>query len=154
MSVNIDLPAGVETIQRFLPHRFPFLLVDRVLELEAGRRILAYKNVTINEAHFQGHFPTRAVMPGVLVIEAMAQAGGILTQVTSNTEVHDVSDRLSYLVKIDNARFSKMVVPGDRLDLEVQVKRIIRNMTLFQGTATVDGQMVACADILCAEVPH
>lgn len=154
MSVNIDLPAGVETIQRFLPHRFPFLLVDRVLELEAGRRILAYKNVTINEAHFQGHFPTRAVMPGVLVIEAIAQAGGILTQVTSNTEVHDVSDRLSYLVKIDNARFSKMVVPGDRLDLEVQVKRIIRNMTLFQGTATVDGQMVACADILCAEVPH
>jgi 3-hydroxyacyl-[acyl-carrier-protein] dehydratase len=154
MSVNIDLPAGVETIQRFLPHRFPFLLVDRVLELEPGRRILAYKNVSINEAHFQGHFPTRAVMPGVLVIEAMAQAGGILTQVTSNTEVHNVSDRLSYLVKIDNARFSKMVVPGDRLDLEVQVKRIIRNMTLFQGSATVDGQMVACADILCAEVPH
>lgn len=154
MSVNIDLPAGVETIQRFLPHRFPFLLVDRVLELEAGKRILAFKNVTINEAHFQGHFPTRAVMPGVLVIEAMAQAGGILTQVTSNTEVHDVSDRLSYLVKIDNARFSKMVVPGDRLDLEVQVKRVIRNMTLFQGLATVDGQMVACADILCAEVPH
>jgi 3-hydroxyacyl-[acyl-carrier-protein] dehydratase len=154
MSVNIDLPAGVDTIQRFLPHRFPFLLVDRVLELEPGRRILAYKNVSINEAHFQGHFPTRAVMPGVLVIEAMAQAGGILTQVTSNTEVHNVSDRLSYLVKIDNARFSKMVVPGDRLDLEVQVKRIIRNMTLFQGSATVDGQMVACADILCAEVPH
>lgn len=154
MSVNIDLPAGVDTIQRFLPHRFPFLLVDRVLELEPGKRILAYKNVSINEAHFQGHFPTRAVMPGVLVIEAMAQAGGILTQVTSNTEVHDVSDRLSYLVKIDNARFSKMVVPGDRLDLDVQVKRIIRNMTLFQGSATVDGQMVACADILCAEVPH
>lgn len=154
MSVHIDLPAGVETIQRFLPHRFPFLLVDRVLELEPGKRILAYKNVSINEAYFQGHFPTRAVMPGVLVVEAMAQAGGILTQVTSNTEVHQVSDRLSYLVKIDNARFSRMVVPGDRLDLEVQVKRMIRNMTLFAGSATVDGELVACADILCAEVPH
>lgn len=154
MTVSIELPAGVDTIQRFLPHRYPFLLVDRVLELEPGKRILAYKNVTINEGFFQGHFPTRAVMPGVLVLEALAQAGGILTQVTSNTEVHQVNDRLSYLVKIDNARFSRMVVPGDRLDLEVQVKRMIRNMTQFSGSASVAGEQVACAEILCAEVPH
>ena len=154
MPTDFPLPADVGQIQRFIPHRYPFLLVDRVLELEPGKRVVAYKNVTANEAFFQGHFPGRPVMPGVLVIEALAQAGGVLTQVTNNIEVASITDRLSYLVKVDGAKFSKMVVPGDRLDLEVEVKRVIRNMTQFSGVARVDGKQVACADILCAEVEH
>ena len=154
MSTSFPLPADVSEIQRFIPHRYPFLLVDRVLELGPGKRVLAYKNVTINEHFFQGHFPTRPVMPGVLVLEALAQAGGILTQVTSGTKVEEVDDRLSYLVKIDNARFARMVVPGDRLELEVTIKRTIRNMTQFCGVARVDGDQVASADILSAEDAH
>lgn len=145
----IRLPIDVIEIQRMLPHRYPFLLVDRVIEFEPHKRVLAYKNVSANEAFFQGHFPGRPVMPGVLVVEALAQAGGVLTQLS-----HDGSaeGRLSYLVKVDNARFSRMVVPGDRLDLEVTIKREIRNMTQYCGVARVDGEQVASADILCAEV--
>jgi 3-hydroxyacyl-[acyl-carrier-protein] dehydratase len=105
--------------------------------------------VTCNEQFFQGHFPDKPVMPGVLVIEALAQAGGILTQLTNR---HGIDGRLFYLVKIDNAKFSKMVVPGDRLDLDVTLKRNIRNMALYTGIARVDGEQVACAEILCAEV--
>lgn len=145
----VTLPIGIAEIQRMLPHRYPFLLVDRVVAFEADKRVLAYKNVSANEAFFQGHFPGRPVMPGVLVVEALAQAGGLLTQLSSGGSAEG---RLSYLVKVDNARFSRMVVPGDRLDLEVTIKREIRNMTQFCGLATVDGQKVACADILCAEV--
>lgn len=149
MSAPVTLPIDITTIQQMLPHRYPFLLIDRVTELEAGKRVLGYKNVSANEAFFQGHFPGRPVMPGVLVIEALAQAGGVLSQLTHGG---DVAGRLSYLVKIDNAKFSRMVVPGDRLDLEVTIKREIRNMTQYGGIASVDGQQVACADILCAEV--
>lgn len=149
MTLPFTLPMDVTEIQKVLPHRYPFLLVDRVLGLEPHKRILAYKNVTINEAFFQGHFPKKPVMPGVLVLEALAQAGGILTEVS-----HDASNegRLCYLVKIDDARFSRMVVPGDRLQLEVTVKRVIRNMTLYAGLASVDGEQVASANILCADV--
>ncbi len=145
----VQLPIGVNAIRTMLPHRYPFLLVDRVVEFEAQKRVLAYKNVTANEAYFQGHFPDRPVMPGVLVVEALAQAGGLLTQLSQGGTAEG---RLSYLVKIDNARFSRMVEPGDRLDLEVTIKREIRNMTLYCGLASVDGEQVACADILCAEV--
>ena len=106
--------------------------------------------MTANEAYFQGHFPDRPVMPGVLVIEAMAQAGGVLTQLSRGGA--SPGNRLSYLVKVDNARFANMVVPGDRLDIEVTIKRLIRNMTLYSGVASVDGGQVASADILCAEV--
>lgn len=149
MSDPVSLPIDVTEIQRLLPHRYPFLLLDRVVEYEAHTRILAYKNVSINEGFFQGHFPRQPVMPGVLVIEALAQAGGVLTQLSHGG---NADAGLYYLVKIDNARFSRMVVPGDRLELEVVVKREIRNMTLYLGTARVDGQQVACAEILCAEV--
>ena len=149
MSPDVKLPLGVADIHRMLPHRYPFLLVDRVVEFEAHKRVLAYKNVSANEAFFQGHFPGRPVMPGVLVIEAMAQAGGLLAQMSHGGAVEG---RPSYLVKVDNAKFSRMVVPGDRLDLDVTLKREIRNMTLFAGIARVDGQQVACADILCAVV--
>ncbi len=148
---KLAFPISVEGIRRMLPHRYPFLLLDRVVEYdEDAKRVLAYKNVTANEAYFQGHFPDRPVMPGVLVIEAMAQAGGVLTQLSRGGATP--GGRLSYLVKVDNARFANMVVPGDRLDIEVTIKRLIRNMTLYCGVASVDGSQVASADILCAEV--
>ena len=142
------LPICISEIQRLLPHRYPFLLVDRVVELEPNKRVLAYKNVTANEPFFQGHFPGRPVMPGVLVVEAMAQAGGLLTQLSKSTD--DDPEQAFYLVKVDNAKFSRMVVPGDRLELEVVLKRQIRNMAQYIGTARVDGEQVACAEILCA----
>lgn len=144
----VTLPVCINDIQRLLPHRYPFLLVDRVVELEPNKRILAYKNVTANEPFFQGHFPGRPVMPGVLVVEAMAQVGGLLTQLSKSTD--DDPEQAFYLVKVDNAKFSRMVVPGDRLELEVVLKRQIRNMAQYIGTARVDGEQVACAEILCA----
>jgi 3-hydroxyacyl-[acyl-carrier-protein] dehydratase len=147
----VSMPVDVNTIQALLPHRYPFLLVDRVLELEPNVRILAVKNVSINEPFFQGHFPGHPVMPGVLVLEALAQAGGLLTQLSAGSGSADKQEKLFYLVKIDNARFSRMVVPGDRLELEVKLKRMIRNMAMYECSARVDGKEVACADILCAE---
>ena len=149
MGPTVQLPLDIAAIQALLPHRYPFLLVDRVVEFEAHKRLLAYKNVSNNEPFFTGHFPVHPVMPGVLVVEALAQAGGLLTQLSSPT---GSERKLFYLVKIDNARFSRMVVPGDRLDLEVTLKRVIRNMAMYSGIARVDGEEVACADILCAEV--
>ncbi len=146
----IKLPVDVSCILHLLPHRYPFLLVDRVTELEPHQRIRAIKNVTFNEPFFQGHFPGRPVMPGVLVIEAMAQAGGLLTQLSADKGSHK-EGQLFYLVKVDNARFSRMVVPGDQLDIEVRVKRLIRNMALYECEARVDGKVVASAEILCAE---
>ena len=147
--MDVQLPLDVVRIQQLLPHRYPFLLVDRVTEFEANKRVVGIKNVTINEPFFQGHFPGHPVMPGVLVIEALAQTGGILTQLSHQSAA---TDKLFYLVKIDNAKFSRMVVPGDRLELNVELKRTIRNMALYQGVARVDGEQVACAEILCAEV--
>ncbi len=146
----LQLPIDAVGIQKLLPHRYPFLLVDRVTEFEADKRIVAYKNVSVNEQFFQGHFPGHPVMPGVLVIEAMAQAGGLLGYL-SRGGLPD-KDTISYLVKVDDAKFSRMVVPGDRLELDVSIKRVIRNMTLFTGIARVDGEQAACAEILCAEV--
>ncbi len=141
------LPATIDDIQRLLPHRYPFLLVDRLVALEPNRRVLAYKNVSINEPFFQGHFPGNPVMPGVLVVEALAQAGGLLTQLSRQNADEE---QLFYLVKVDNAKFSRMVVPGDRLELDVELKRQIRNMAQYVGIARVDGEQVACAEILCA----
>ena len=154
MSSPVKLPLDVKAIQALLPHRYPFLLVDRVVEFEANKRVLAYKNVSNNEPFFNGHFPGYPVMPGVLVIEALAQAGGLLTQLSKQegADGEPEGDKLYYLVKVDNARFSRMVVPGDKLELEVQLKRVIRNMAMFSGIARVDGEQVACAEILCAEV--
>ena len=149
MSQTVQMPLDVEGIRALLPHRYPFLLVDRVIELEPGKRIRAWKNVSINEPYFNGHFPAHAVMPGVLVIEALAQAGGLLSHLSRGGALEG---KLSYLVKVDAAKFSQMVVPGDRLELEVVIKREIRNMVQYVGTATVDGKQVACAEILCAEV--
>lgn len=148
---TVALPVDVNRIQALLPHRYPFLLVDRVLELEPNKRILASKCVSINEPFFQGHFPGHPVMPGVLVLEALAQAGGLLTQLSAEAQAVAKQEKLFYLVKIDNARFSSMVVPGDVLLLEVKLKRMIRNMAMYECSASVDGKQVASADILCAE---
>lgn len=148
MSEPVKLPIDVTSIQKLLPHRYPFLLVDRVVAYEAHKSIVALKNVSINEPFFQGHFQGHPVMPGVLVIEALAQAGGVLTQLSRGTVA---DNKLFYLVKIDNARFSRMVVPGDVLELHVQIKRIIRTMTFYTCVARVGGEEVASADVLCAE---
>ena len=137
----------ISQILELLPHRYPMLLVDRVVEQVNGKYIKAYKNVTINEPFFQGHFPGKPIMPGVLIIEALAQAGGVMTQLSLG---RDAGSQLFYMVKVENARFSKQVVPGDVLILDVRMKRLIRNMGWYSGEAKVNGEVVACADILCA----
>ena len=149
MNDTVQLPVDVNTIRGLIPHRYPFLLVDRIIDLDIeARRIVGVKNVTVNEPFFQGHFPGQPIMPGVLIIEALAQAGGLLTQLSHDGQT---AGRMFYMVKVDNARFKRMVVPGDRLDLEVRLKRLIRNMALYEGVASVDGAEVASAEVLCAE---
>ena len=148
MNDSLQLPIDVCQIQELLPHRYPFLLVDRVLELDIeAKRILAQKNVSINEPFFQGHFPGRPIMPGVLIIEALAQAGGVMTQLTLG---RDAQSKLFYMVKVENARFNKQVVPGDVLMLDVQMRRLIRNMGWYYGEAKVNGEVVASAEVMCA----
>jgi 3-hydroxyacyl-[acyl-carrier-protein] dehydratase len=138
----------IEAILRQLPHRYPFLLVDRVLECVPGQYVLALKNVTFNEPFFPGHFPHRPVMPGVLIIEAMAQAAGILAFKTVNI-VPDVNTRF-YFVAIDKARFRKPVEPGDQLLLRVTLKRSFKGIWKFDGVAEVDGKEVASAEMMVA----
>jgi 3-hydroxyacyl-[acyl-carrier-protein] dehydratase len=138
----------IEAIMRQLPHRYPFLLVDRVLECEAGKHVVALKNVTYNEPFFPGHFPHRPVMPGVLIIEALAQAAGILAFKTVNV-VPDLDTRF-YFVAIDNARFRKPVEPGDQLILKVTLKRAFKGIWKFHGVAEVDGKEVASAELMVA----
>jgi len=148
MNDTLQLPIDVLQIQDLIPHRYPFLLVDRVLALDVeAKRIVAQKNVSINEPFFQGHFPGRPIMPGVLIIEALAQAGGVMTQLSLG---RDAQSKLFYMVKVENARFNKQVVPGDVLILEVQMKRLIRNMGWYYGEAKVDGEVVASAEVMCA----
>jgi 3-hydroxyacyl-[acyl-carrier-protein] dehydratase len=141
---------NVQAIMKMMPHRYPFQLVDRVLswETEPLKKLTAIKNVTINEPFFSGHFPENPVMPGVLILEALAQASGILAYV-SNT-AGDAKGGLYYLVKIDKARFSKTVGPGDQLLLSIIQKRVMRGMGLYECEALVDGKQVARAEILCA----
>ncbi len=138
----------IEAIMRQLPHRYPFLLVDRVLELEAGKHIRALKNVTFNEPFFPGHFPHRPVMPGVMIIEALAQAAGILAFKTVGV-VPDTETRF-YFVAIDNARFRRPVEPGDQVVLKVTLKRAFKGIWKFDGVAEVDGVEAASAEIMVA----
>jgi len=145
----MTLPIDVEQIQELLPHRYPFLLVDRVVEIVPDVSVAALKNVTINEPFFQGHFPGHPVMPGVLIVEAMAQAAGLLTQLSRRMK-GDKGSPLFYLVKVDNARFSAPVVPGDQLRLEVSQKRLVRGMGLFVARSLVDGKEVASCELMCA----
>jgi len=145
----VALPVDAERISAILPHRYPILLVDRVIELEPEKRIVALKNVTSNEPFFQGHFPGHPVMPGVLIVEALAQASGLLIGLSATAQQN--RDRLFYLAKVDNARFNRPVVPGDQLRLEVQMKRLIRGMGIFTARAVVDGTEVASCELMCAE---
>ncbi len=143
------LPVDVRRIFEMLPHRYPFLLVDRVIAFEPGKRLTAIKNVTLNEPFFQGHFPGNPVMPGVLILEALAQASGVLVQMSAPHSPEQ--NPLYYLVKIDKARFNKIVRPGDQLHLEVVQKRMMLRMGQFVCQAKVDGEVVASAEVLCAE---
>lgn len=139
----------MDTIQimEALPHRYPFLLIDRVIDLDPGKSITAIKNVSANEPFFQGHFPGRPVMPGVLIIEAMAQAGGVLSHVT----LGDVTPKpLFFLAGVNNARFRRTVLPGDRLVLQVDVEKQKRGIWFYKCTAMVEGQLAVAADITCA----
>jgi len=143
---------NIYQIFKFLPQRYPVLMIDRVKEIEPGRRIVALKNVSANEPHFQGHFPGRPIMPGVLILEAMAQAAGIL--VFSAEGMAEKRDRLLYYyVGIDNARFKKPVVPGDLLELDVTIERTLRGIGKFTCLARVAGTLVAEATILCSIRP-
>ncbi|MEO6968697.1 MAG: 3-hydroxyacyl-ACP dehydratase FabZ [Rhodanobacteraceae bacterium] len=145
----VTLPIDAERICAILPHRYPFLLVDRVIELDPGKNIVALKNVTVNEPFFQGHFPGHPVMPGVLIVEALAQASGLLIGLSGPRP--EGRDALFYLAKVDNARFNHPVFPGDQLRLEVRLKRLIRSMGIFTARAMVDGKEVASCELMCAE---
>jgi 3-hydroxyacyl-[acyl-carrier-protein] dehydratase len=142
-------PMDIHEILKHLPHRYPFLLVDRVLALEPGKTIHAYKNVTINEPFFVGHFPHHPVMPGVLIMEALAQAAGILSFKTMGSLPDENS--VFYFVGIDNARFKKPVMPGDQLNLHVSIERHMRGIWKFKAEARVGGAVVAEADLMCAK---
>lgn len=143
----MELKYDIQGIMELLPHRYPFLLVDRVIELIPDDRIVALKNVTINEPFFQGHFPGKPVMPGVLIIEAMAQVGGILAYETGPPEKRN---RLIYFMGMDKVRFRKMVVPGDQIIFEAKMLKFRSKVAKMSGTATVDDQLVAEAVLLAS----
>ncbi|HXQ26519.1 MAG TPA: 3-hydroxyacyl-ACP dehydratase FabZ [Candidatus Acidoferrales bacterium] len=138
----------IQGIQKILPHRYPFLLIDGIEEMERWKRIVGIKNVTANEHYFQGHFPGKPIMPGVLIIESMAQTAGLLLL----QEVPDREKKLLYFVSIDNARFRRPVVPGDQLRLEVKVVALRGGFGKFEGRATVNGELAAEATLMCKMV--
>jgi 3-hydroxyacyl-[acyl-carrier-protein] dehydratase len=138
----------INEILEYLPHRYPFLLVDRVLELEEGKRILALKNVTMNEPFFPGHFPHHPVMPGVLIVEAMAQAAALLSFKSMGIKPDENS--VVYFAGIDNARFKRPVVPGDQLLFDVEITHGKRNIYKYKGVARVGGEVAAEAELMCA----
>ncbi len=138
----------IHYILKQLPHRYPFLLVDRVLEFKKGESLVAIKNVTINEPFFPGHFPNRPVMPGVMILEALAQATGLLAFETAGAAPDD--NMLYYFVGIDSARFRKPVEPGDQLRMEVKLLRHSRGIWKFEANALVDGEIVCDAQLMCA----
>jgi len=139
----------VQEIQKLLPHRYPFLLVDRVVSIDPGKALRAYKNVSVNEPFFEGHFPGHPVMPGVLVLEALAQASAILAYRSTG---FDPSQKVTYLMAIDGAKFRKPTVPGDRLELEVEVLRFKGSILKTRGVAKVDGEVVAEGEFLATVV--
>jgi 3-hydroxyacyl-[acyl-carrier-protein] dehydratase len=142
---------NIHDILEYLPHRYPFLLIDRVLECELDKRIRALKNVSVNEPFFDGHFPYYKVMPGVLIVEAMAQAAAILSFRSMGIKPDDKS--VYYFAGIDRARFKKPVMPGDQLILEVSIERTVRSVVKYAGKAYVDDTLVAEAELLCTLRP-
>jgi len=140
----MEIAADIQRIMDYLPHRYPFLLVDRVLEIVPGEKIVALKNVTMNEPFFQGHFPGVPIMPGVLIVEAMAQAGGALF----SSQLEEKHNNLFYFMGMDKVKFRKPVVPGDQIILEVKIIRQRSKAVKMAGTATVDQKVVAEAEIM------
>jgi len=138
---------GITEIKEYLPHRYPLLLVDRVLDVEVGKRITAIKNVTVNEEFFNGHFPHQPVMPGVLMIEAMAQTAAILSFMTMDVKPDENS--VVYFVGIDNARFKRPVGPGDQLVMDVEILRVSRGIWKYKATASVDGKVAVEGELMC-----
>lgn len=149
-TVTEGYPMDIHEVLKSLPHRYPFLLVDRVLECRPGESLDALKNVTMNEPYFVGHFPNRPVMPGVIIIEALAQASALLAFATAKRTPED--DMLYYFAGIDKARFKKPVEPGDQLALHVELLRAIKGIWKFYAEAKVDGKVVAKAELMCAPV--
>jgi len=140
---------NINEVKNFLPHRYPFLLIDKVIEFEIGRKLIAIKNVSFNEPQFTGHFPSQPIMPGVLIIEALAQATGILA---FKSEVGKPQEGQIYmLVGIDNARFKRIVEPGDQLRLEVEVMTVKRGIWKFKARAYVDDMVVTSAELMCTQ---
>jgi 3-hydroxyacyl-[acyl-carrier-protein] dehydratase len=137
----------INQIKEYLPHRYPMLLVDRVLDWESGKHIRAIKNVSINEEFFNGHFPNKPVMPGVLTIEALAQAAALLAFLTMGQKPDDQA--VVYFLGIDSARFKRPVVPGDQLVMDIEIKRHSRGIWKFKAIATVDNQLAVEADLMC-----
>lgn len=138
----------ITEILKYLPHRYPFLLVDRVVEIEEGKRIVALKNVTMNEPFFPGHFPHHPVMPGVLIVEAMAQAAAVLSFKSMGTVPDE--NQVVYFAGIDKVRFKRPVMPGDQLLMEVEITASKRNIYKYLGVARVDGEVAAEAELMCA----
>jgi beta-hydroxyacyl-ACP dehydratase FabZ len=143
----MDPVYDIRDILKHLPHRYPFIMIDRVLELEPGRRIVTLKNVTINEPYFQGHFPDNPIMPGVMILEAMAQSAGVLAYETLPADQRDV---LIYFMAIERAKFRRMVVPGDQLRFEVEIRKLRRKAVKGAGKAFVEDHLVAEAEMLAA----
>lgn len=139
---------NTQEILKFLPHRYPFLLIDRVIEIKMNQSLVAIKNITINEAFFTGHFPDRPVMPGVLILEAMAQAGAVLAYKSTNSSPQE--GMLYYLAGIDDVRFRRIVEPGDQLRLEVEVLRSKRDFWKLTGSAFVDNELACSAEFTSA----
>lgn len=142
----------VEQIKKYLPHRYPFLLLDRVLDAQPGKSLTAIKNVSISDPVFQGHFPQLAIFPGVLMVEAMAQASGILAYLTTTNTAKAAKD-LYFLAGIDKTRFKKMVVPGDQLRLHIELVQQRQNFTAFKtkGTTTIDGSLACSTELMLAK---
>ncbi len=148
MTTNIESTSmDIHEILEHLPHRYPFVLIDRIVSLELGKEITALKNVTINEPFFPGHFPHHPVMPGVLIVEAMAQAAAVLSFKTMGAKPSD--DSVYYFAGIDSARFKKPVSPGDQVILNVKIDRILKGIWKYSGIARVDGVVVAEAEMMC-----
>ncbi len=143
----MEVIMDIKEIQRILPHRYPFLLIDKITEIELGKKIVGIKNVSINEPFFQGHFPGHPVMPGVLIIEAMAQVAGVLA-FKSVEERMDISNKLVYFTCIDNAKFRKPVFPGDQIRFELEVIHIKEPYWKLKGVALVDGKKVCEAELM------
>lgn len=147
MTTTENKSLDIHQIKQYLPHRYPLLLVDRVLTWESGKSITAVKNVTINEEFFNGHFPHKPVMPGVLMIEALAQTAAILSFMTMNVKPDENS--VVYFVGIDNARFKRPVEPGDQLKMDVEILRVARGIWKYKALASVDGKVAVEAELMC-----